>query len=1070
MLGSRLIAAVSALTIVCSTAAASTDFFNLSSYPQSFQRNANRMPLPSTNPFPYILPIPTPLPPSSPHIYKPSSTNVYTESPTFTGGSYRVSGNNVQFPKDLSDTFNRAKAERKPLDVFAIHISFDEQIVGTGIPELRIFAHTCTLPYHDTYLSMYGSNDTPTPKKGFPNMTPPKAPSGANGGNVYIVCINVIRRKGILHVRTKGKAGGYGGTGGDGSNGVDGTPSERGDCKFKWFKCRRDYGKTGRLSTSGRDGARGGSGGDGGNGGDFSLYYINKSPELETTPTHVGGYGTLGGPGGNPGKNGRVFEPIHLVSGCKSICREVRVLETGRVPLRTSVRGNRGYNGRTGNPGTVDVKQGLSSVMKSFSVEDILRFYALAERYYNDLVIGKASCPEAISVMNTVSLLSKVYPTVPVLNSIAQRAQVNMKGVQLRKNLFGPATLARSAPTTIGDELFRSLRYAKAINEQMNNMQLETNLVSIITKTTAISIPATNFNVLRADLMAQRNTFQRGVEDVERSLSSSRFAVSDAIQAYIRKLKEEAEKRKAKAIIKGVLSIVSIASGLIKLDFNQVFQSANEVIGSIGDIDISLSNLKETVEGFKKVKKEFDEVKDLVEEKLNLKGNVKNVKNAINAVESKSSSCNLQEIKELMNAAPDRTLKFPNLVDFGDDFSEIEDIGVIAELSNARLGVRSSKLSGQIACLFGAKLEDIPTLRSAFDNFFILTGSRIDILSRMVDIDIELRQLRVSEEGIQSQKRALQHLEGEIGRTSPSNLLVSLSISFEQARMQVIKNIERLASSYSNIALRPMSEDIQEYASRRLRGNGAFGFSSSVQYVNLARLEDDVKSRFNRAHGCTTKREIPAPAYFSFDLTQENSPAVFSGGIRTGPKNRTALVLDINDNCAFYANSRPATRGLEGTNPRSQCIPNKVKFNSRMVSISVELLGGDDSKLPSGWSSVFTNIEQVGFQSFNAKPGLLTGFEVEPLRIGMGSIRLRSGGPSDVLYNPTCTAEVGGLGTVNLDSPRVCPSPFSTYFLQIGLSETAQIHEYLDTVSTIRIHTRLVSFCDERTARVCFTA
>ena len=904
-------------------------------------------------------------------------------------------------------------------------------------------------------------------------MSPDPAASGINGGNIHFICIHAYSKSPVtVTFKLRGRPGVRGGIGGDGNKGEDGTHATRGDCKFKLrgFKsrCHLTRGHPGRRSTEGRYGARGGRGGRGGSGGNLSFYYRSLSPGLKFVPDLTGGSGGPGGTGRAPGPNGVYIPFDKFIIGCRWFCKDWYAT-IRRLGFRRTYQGPTGYQGYEGPTGYADIKKDLSAPRTNLSIDDRLRFSALAERYYNDLALSGdiALCDEATSVMASINALSARHQDIELMKSMGRRAKMMMKALQLRKGLFGPALLSRDAPFTIKEDLSRALRYSEALRTQISNIRSRGDILTILTETAAISLPGTNFNALRRDLRVQRDTFRRGVLDVERRLELAVIGITQSVEAYIAEKKKEAERKRKRASFKSISNIVSIASGLLTLDVNRLLTSGAYLVNTIGDVKISISHLKET---FKNVKETFKTVGNITKElkhdfadELKIPGQIKQVRSAF----SKASGCDLQDLKALLVDAPDRLDKSPNLVDLDMDFSKIQDIGVIGELTTAQLATRASKLTVQFACLFGETLDDIPNLKSVFENYFILAGSRLGILGRMVDIDIELQRVNIIAEGVQAQKNQLARLRRDINVSSRSAALVVLSISFEQARMSVVEITERLAHSYSNLVLRPMDEDVQRYARRRLGSNGASGVSSLAQYTNLVRLENQVKTRFRSAHGCTTRREIPSSGFYSFDLKEANSPELFSNPLKTGRNGRTTLVLDIQQNCAFYAHTRPATRGMAVANVRPFCIPNKVKFNARMVSMAVELLGGDESLLPQSRTRVFSSLEQVGSQTFHAKPNLFTSFEVEPLQFSIGSIHLTGGVPSDISYHPTCENQDGGLTRVNLDSPRVCPSPLSTYALQIGLVEEVGLHPYLETIKTIRIHTKLVSYTRASTATQC---
>lgn len=1024
---------------------------------------SDKLPNGTNPPLPVFVPrTPTPVP--TPFVSDPSSSAVFSESDIFTGGPYRASGNVINFPEDVLGDIESARINSKPLDIVAIHVKFSTTTSLSSIPKLRVMAHLCTFE-SGTVLDISAPENTAVPPpKAAVGLSPAKATSGTNGGDVELLCGFLKGRTSTTTVQiiSRGSNGISGGLGGDGKNGITGTPGSVGQCKRRvFFFCRTQRGSPGRLSTAGTNGGRGGEGGDGGNGGHVMIIHGGISTGFVITGVSAAGNGGVGGAGGIAGVNGAFIPPIRYVTRCSGCSRRYEV--ENRPILPPTNDGPSGTSGSSGSQGSLLLTPGLNDTAQIFGDGDFLRFSALLERYYNDLILSKASTDEAIFVIDTLKKLAFARTDNSLLRSISNQGEMAAKSLQLQKALFGPASHSRRTPNSIEAELERELEYAEAVKDQLESLRQETNIVSVLAETAAISIPATNYQALSRDLRIQRDIFRDAVIDIEGRIESAVDEVSVVIQAHINRKKDEADKRRQEGLLKAVVSIVNIASGVLKLDFMKFFDSVGNTIDVIKDISFKLDEIVDT---FEKVGNATDGAKDFIGEAFEIGKDILEVKDALEKAE-RNPSCSIEELQAFLLPAPEIIDKFPNLVSLDADFSIIQDVGVVSELSSALTKIRASQFGAEFGCLFGEQLDDLPRIERALDNYFILVSSRIEILARMVDIDIELRRLNIVAEGVENQKNQLEELRSEALPATGSDTLVLLSISFEAARMSVIETIEKLTESFSNIALRRMDEDILGYARERLSQNGAFGFSSATQFVNLRKLHIDVVDRFKTVRGCTKGRQLLTSAYYAFDITKENSPDLFMNGLRTGPNNRSTIVLDIEKDCAVYANSRPPLRGVDYTGTGSLCHPGVTNFNSRMISVALELLGGDQSLLPSRTFQVFSSIEQVGRQGFHAKPGFYTHFNVEPIHLPLGSLQLMSGGPSDVLYNPTCVVD-GGLDTVNLEEPRICPSPFSTYVLQIGLGEDAALHPFLASVDKIRFHARLVSHSNGRVAEVCF--
>lgn len=998
----------------------------------------------------------------------PKSSLVHIEPTTFGDGRFKASGNFIKFPKDIQGTIDRAKKEKKPLDIFAVYFDISGHTNLVGIPQLRVFAHTCVLSSSNVILSInapYAARSlTGTAPTG---AIPRRAPSGLNSGNIEILCNRITSSSpATIKFYMNGGTGRRGARGGPGRNGIDGRPGHRGRCKRKTifgirYKCKKERGHAGVYSTNGTNGIRGGSGGYGGNGGNLLITYKEMGTNSITFKSYNRmGRGGFGGSGGAAGRNGKYIPNLQYVTRCRSKCRENLAWES-RPKLTTRQRGPPGFRGRNGRNGRFIKRPFFVRSSSSFSTDDFLRFAALVERYKNDIIIGQESCEEAMSIMDTVITIATYRRDVSLLQTMSKQASLSKKGVLIRKEIYGPATLSRAAPESIGKELSLELKYVKALKDQITSAELNSNVLSVLVTAAGISIPATNFNTLRTNLLLQRKTFQRAVEDIEARIENALGVISFEVEDRVLAKKDAAERAKKMALFKAVRSIVNIGVGLVKLDVISIFSSTEEIIGTIKNTKFTYESIKESFGKIGKLSKDF---KELLSSATDIQKKLKTVKEGFSKAES--TGCSFDDLKRLLVDAPDRIDKFPNLVDFDSSFAKIVDIGVVTDLSKALLQTRSSALTAQFSCVLGESLGKIPALNSAFDNYFTLSTSRLEILGRMVDIDIEIQQLSVQEQGIKAQKERLLELQKDIrGRTKAAALAI-LSVTFEYARMRAIETIERLTSSYGNLLLRDMRGTVEAYAKNRLNENGVLSFDASAQYANLVKLELDLKKDFR---SCTDKRELPSHGFYSFDITPENSPELFFKKLRTGPNSRSSLVLDIHKNCAFYAGDIPPPRMLDNKDTRPACLPNLYTYNARMISISAELIGGDESLLPPGRSAVFAIIDQVGLQTFHAKPNVFKSYDMAPLQLPIGFVSLKKGNVSDITYHSTCFLDVRGLGGVNVDSPRVCPSPFSAYMLQIGHVEEPSLHPYLRTVKAIRIHTRLTAYINSETANICVT-
>lgn len=263
----------------------------------------------------FALTAPSLLPPLPP---VPSKNLVHVEEPAFSGGVYRVSANFINLPSDIAGVLSKARAEKKPVEVYAIHVAMSGSIYLIGIPSLKIISHTCSF-LQTTYFRTYGTRPSFSPRTAAIGVTPSKPPRWPNSGNVDLMCSHLVStRSATVYFYMQGRRGLSGVGGGKGRNGIDGTPGVPGSCRGKKifgirYKCKKRYGRAGKASTAGTSGARGGAGGDGGDGGKLSVTYQSTGRfPLQFRTYENGGRGGIGGRGGLPGTNGKYIAPICL--------------------------------------------------------------------------------------------------------------------------------------------------------------------------------------------------------------------------------------------------------------------------------------------------------------------------------------------------------------------------------------------------------------------------------------------------------------------------------------------------------------------------------------------------------------------------------------------------------------------------------------------------------------------------------------------------------------------------------------------------------------------------------------
>mmetsp|Transcript_7330 Transcript_7330/g.22348 ORF Transcript_7330/g.22348 Transcript_7330/m.22348 type:complete len:1032 (-) Transcript_7330:84-3179(-) len=1003
--------------------------------------------------------------------------SLYEEGPEQTKGGYRVSGYEVDVDRDLAKVVTTASSEGKDLDVIAVKVTFRGAVNIRGIPNFRVYAHRCFFD-RKAEIDGRGSDGSPAPATTDFSKPPTNGEPGTDGSNVALSCgriINVRGSTGNLVVNLAGGKGGNGGKGADGPNGRDPTPSTDGGCSGAFWICSRKEGTRGRVATSGFGGRIGGKGGKGGRGG--SLQIVEYGPgSVGTVPTYAdsslckieddcggksiygprggstisscgsafevkencqlgrpelaagdindvvqvnlfynvmgarggrGGAGGRGGKAGNRSKN-RGYKRVTKCSGigCDETSTYIR-----SPSVRDGIPGRVGAAGSTGVYGKVKFSRAGSSA-DILPLTDYRRLVALIQRYYDDLLFAKQPLNGAQEAMDGVSALVGALPKSAALESARERAQLISRRLSAGSPMFGVAALTRTSPESIDDELDNVLRYAREVDQRIQDARRDTRLRSVVVAAAEIAIPRTNFNALDAQLEQRRDTYAAAVRQLDFQIESVLAEVSDG-------LIEAQDEQRTPDVIGYVRQGISIVAGAVG------------VVGSIKSGD------------------PFTATK-----------NIANILSAgIDIAESATKKdCDIDELRVLLTSDPAMRFKFPNLVDLSKDFSEIKDVGSIAELTKANLASKAEKLTVQLACTFDAGPAAAPTLRASINRLFINSAARLDVLNSILDIDLERKQLKTMRESVEAQQEELERLRRNVGSLTSSRLLANLDDMYESARCNVIQLLTVLVASYERLLLVEVDKDIVRYGRNRLRENGVVPGGSD--YLALAKLRQDIRRTFNTGKKCFSLSN-PDVRYFYFDLTRENNPGFFARPLMTGRKNSRPFVLDIGYDCGNYGRtSRPGRRNkrtLRGCRPNNQ-------FNSRLLSMSVELIGGDQKLLPKDRSFLSAVVLQTGAQTFRRSQNQLVRFNTQPLTQPLADVPLRKNrGPKRPKFTRLC--KLPKSSTSFLKEPRVCPSPFTCYELQLGDEVTPELHKYLESVRAVRIHARVSSWLSSCSAR-----
>ena len=152
--------------------------------------------------------------------------------------------------------------------------------------------------------------------------------------------------------------------------------------------------------------------------------------------------------------------------------------------------------------------------------------------------------------------------------------------------------------------------------------------------------------------------------------------------------------------------------------------------------------------------------------------------------------------------------------------------------------------------------------------------------------------------------------------------------------------------------------------------------------------------------------EMPAQASYTFEVTPERNPELYKLGRRIGPKYPSVLKLEVKRRCPIYASALPLRVCFDFVEGSSFCRLNDIPYKVRLISMAIEIIGGDKPLLPSCHSSIYAVVKQIGKQTFQTSTGIYKSFQVDELRIDLGFVSLQSQN-GDCQYKRICKASVG---------------------------------------------------------------
>ncbi|KAK1869877.1 hypothetical protein I4F81_012342 [Pyropia yezoensis] len=789
-------------------------------------------------------------------------------------------------------------------------------------------------------------------------------------------------------------------------------------------------GNQGRASGNGARGGTGGAGGAGGAGGRVVLVEASVNGPPLVVARIFGGAGGGGGAGGRGGSGGPNLPAFRKVTRCRCsgfLCTRCRFTTTTitRPRTRSGSTGRRGPAGPAGAPGAL-VRQTPATVAATDVPRGDLRLWVgLLERFYVDLLLTLQGAPAAspasaatkAAAMEVTAAVERAAPGLPFPQRMmaATGARVQDSRAEAGAGIFGRAALTRTSPGALADVLDDQYAYAQRVADTASRATAEANLLSVVTAAAAISLPAKNFQAIRRSLRDRRTLQVLAVDRIQEEIAVALAEAATRLSAAQAEAVELAGERQ----LNQFFSLLSAGAGL-----------GGAVAG------------KDPFAAIQSVVEIQEVVREIVDE-------------------ATASGCSIGGLADLLNAGADLDLRnnFPGVVDLSADLSLIQSVDTIAAIRSAALESKAAELTAQIACAFAADdFSTLPEVKAAFERLFINAQARVDLIDTILDIDVELAALTVEAASLTAQREELQRLiRGGQGALARADAVEALQAQYEVARLGALEGLAATAASFKQVSLIDFGDVLAAFARRRLEANGVLPVAVDMLALDAARAT--LFRVFRRTAVCLG--ELPDRRFFFFDVPVNplNTSAVASGGgpppvlLRSGAAVKFPFTLSFFGDCGAFGRTSPPTRNLPAGTTSNGCAPNRNRFNTRMVSMGVELLGGDDALLPPGRTAVAAFVDQVGRQTFRRSFVDIVSYDAASLLVPLADAPLATGAP--LALRPFCERRTSAVSF--LDTPRACPSPFSSYLLQLGRFPSAPLDSYLRTVQTVRVHALLSS-------------
>ncbi len=419
---------------------------------------------------------------------------------------------------------------------------------------------------------------------------------------------------------------------------------------------------------------------------------------------------------------------------------------------------------------------------------------------------------------------------------------------------------------------------------------------------------------------------------------------------------------------------------------------------------------------------------------------------------SRRSGCSIDDLAALLESGANLDLRkgFPSNRDFKQDLSKLNRVDLVGIVLKAELESKAAELTSQLACVFSTDESKIlPAVRAAFDRIFINAAARADLIDAIVDIDAEIVALGVERAGVEQQAAELAALaNGSQVALARAPTIDALTAKYESVRESVLQALASPAL-FKFVSLVEFNDIIADYAQFRINNNGVV--LVALDHLELVETRKRLLGAFRDRAECFA--EISDQRFYFWDMPINNT--VLGGVVeplRSGPDRPFAFQLSWYSDCGMYGLKAPPNRTLANLELQL-CEPNQIAFNSRMISMALQLVGGDDSLLPKNRPALPAYVHQIGRHTFRQTQDSIQSLDTDALRVPLEDVSLSAG--TELKMTPFCSPTTNLNSLVN--KPLSCPSPFSTCLLSLEQAADPQLDKYLATVTHVRVHIRVSS-------------